>query len=122
MPLLSALVITERTIHTFAYKQLVSGMIAAVESGRPLASVFEHAVLSVPVEFSDLVSTGEQAGQLAEACTQATEALSDHVHMLTQRMTALVEPVLLIFVACGVGFVAVSIVLPLYGITQAIHY
>lgn len=121
MPLLPALAYTGDVVTAPEYKRLVVSMAAAVEAGRPLAAAFAASPVPVPAEFSDLLDVGEQTGQLADVCMQATVALQAQLHICQQRMAALVEPLLLIGIAGAVGFIAVAIILPLYGVTQSIH-
>lgn len=122
IPLVPALTFTQGVVSAGAYKSLLATMIVMVESGRPLAAAFLESRAQVPPEFSDLLAAGEESGQLSEACMQAARALGEQVQSSEQRMVALAEPLLLLCVAAGVAFIAVAIILPLYGVTQSIKY
>lgn len=122
MPLVPALTLTQGIVNAGAYKSLLTTMIAMVESGRPLAAAFSESRVRVPPEFSDLVAAGEESGQLSEACEHAAQVLGEQVRASEQRMAALAEPALLLCVGAGVAFVAIAIILPLYGVTQSIKY
>lgn len=58
----------------------------------------------------------EKSGKLAEACRAASETYLARVEMLTTRMAAILEPILIILVGICVGFIGYSVFLPLIGI------
>ncbi len=58
----------------------------------------------------------EKSGKLAAACRAASETYLARVEMLTTRLAAVLEPLLIILVGICVGFIGYSVFLPLIGI------
>jgi type II secretory pathway component PulF len=58
----------------------------------------------------------EKSGKLVDACRAASETYLARVEMLTTRMAAILEPILIILVGVCVGFIGYSVFLPLIGI------
>ena len=84
-------------------KQLLLGN--SLSHSMLLAKVFSGSVIT-------MVRSGEKAGDLASMLAYAGEQCQQEAQDLTLRLQALAEPVLLLMVGAGVGFIVVSTVLP----------
>ena len=67
-----------------------------------------------------MVKVGEETGTLDRYLDQASEFLDDDLDYRTKQMVTVIEPMLILGVALVVGFVALSVVTPMYGILHAI--
>ena len=74
-----------------------------------------------PPILSQMVSVGETAGNLSDTLFFLAEMYENEVDELTKNLSTVLEPVLLVFMGMIVGFIAVSIITPIYEITQNIH-
>src|SRR5690606_4159544 len=82
-----------------------------VKNGSSLAQAWrEHGVLSPVVV--ELASIGEGTGELAGALQQAGELLEEELQRRIKLLTSLFEPALIVIMAGVVGFVVLSILLP----------
>lgn len=68
-----------------------------------------------------MIRVGEETGTLDSSLEQIADFLSDEMDYKVQNMIALIEPTLVIVVGGAVGFVAVSVILPMYGLLRAVH-
>ncbi|HKW72257.1 MAG TPA: type II secretion system F family protein, partial [Candidatus Dormibacteraeota bacterium] len=68
-----------------------------------------------------MVRVGEETGTLDQSLEQIADFLADEMDYRVKNMIALMEPSLVIVVGAAVGFVAVSVVLPMYGLLRAVH-
>jgi type IV pilus assembly protein PilC len=68
-----------------------------------------------------MVRVGEETGTLDQSLEQIADFLSEEMDYKVRNMIALMEPSLVIAVGAAVGFVAVSVVLPMYGLLRAVH-
>lgn len=66
----------------------------------------------------DLLAAGEATGALSDACLHAADYYEQEFEESSARLSALVEPALMVFMGLVVGFVAVSIILPMYALTD----
>ena len=84
--------------------------------------------ITVPLKASGLfgslliqmVKVGEETGTLDRYLDQAAEFLDDELEYKTKQMVTIIEPMLVLGVALVVGFVALSVVTPMYSILHAI--
>ncbi|HEX7265087.1 MAG TPA: type II secretion system F family protein [Candidatus Dormibacteraeota bacterium] len=68
-----------------------------------------------------MIKVGEETGTLDSSLEQIADFLSEEMDYKVRNMIALMEPALVIAVGGAVGFVAVSVVLPMYGLLKAVH-
>ena len=67
-----------------------------------------------------MIKVGEETGTLDSSLEQIADFLSEEMDYKVRNMIALMEPALVIAVGGAVGFVAVSVILPMYGLLQAV--
>ena len=68
-----------------------------------------------------MVKVGEETGTLDQSLEQIADFLAEEMDYKVRNMIALMEPSLIIAVGAAVGFVAVSVILPMYGLLKAVH-
>ena len=68
-----------------------------------------------------MVRVGEETGSLDSNLEQAAEHYAEEVDYRLKRMIAVIEPALVIPVGVMVGFIAVSVIAPMYALVHAIH-
>jgi type IV pilus assembly protein PilC len=67
-----------------------------------------------------MMKVGEETGTLDRYLDQAAEFMDDDLDYKTKQMVTIIEPMLILGVALVVGFVALSVVTPMYGILNQI--
>ena len=67
-----------------------------------------------------MIKVGEETGTLDSSLEQIADFLREEMDYKVRNMIALMEPALVIAVGGAVGFVAVSVILPMYGLLQAV--
>ena len=68
-----------------------------------------------------MVRVGEETGTLDQSLEQIADFLAEEMDYKVRNMIALMEPALVIAVGAAVGFVAISVVLPMYGLLRAVQ-
>lgn len=68
-----------------------------------------------------MIRVGEKTGKLDESFRYIAEFLTKEIDDQVSNMTTIIEPVLLLFMGVVVGFVAISVITPIYKITEGIH-
>lgn len=71
-----------------------------------------------PSNMISIITTGEKSGTLEESFSYLAEFYSKEVNIKTKRFPTIIEPILLIIIGVILGFVAVSIIMPIYQITK----
>lgn len=68
-----------------------------------------------------MVKVGEETGTLDRYLDQAADFIDDDLEYRTKQMVTVIEPMLILGVALVVGFVALSVVTPMYGILREVR-
>jgi type IV pilus assembly protein PilC len=89
-------------------------------SGEGFAGPLERTGL-FPRIVIQMVRVGEETGSLDTNLEQAAEHYAEEVDYRLKRMIAVIEPALVIAVGVVVGFIAVSVIAPMYALVHAIH-
>jgi type II secretory pathway component PulF len=65
-----------------------------------------------------MVQVGEQSGELEQMLDRIGAAYDEEIEITTGRLTSVLEPILIIFLAVVVGYIVISIVLPILKVGQ----
>ena len=68
-----------------------------------------------------MIRVGEETGTLDASLEQIADFLGEEMDYKVRNMISLIEPTLVIAVGGAVGFVAISVILPMYGLLKAVH-
>jgi type IV pilus assembly protein PilC len=91
-----------------------------VRSGNPIADVFIERSDIYPVMMGDMMAVGEETGQLAEMLERIAEFFEEDVSQRTKDLSTIIEPFLMIVIGSVVGFFAISMIAPIYSISESI--
>ncbi len=102
-----------------SYQQLYEAMELEITSGGNLSRALESSGMVAPY-ICQAVRTGEESGQLGEAMTYVADILDEDNTELLGTVTKLLEPLILIVMGVVVGFVAISLFMPMFDMTSAL--
>lgn len=102
------------------YREAIRRIRLLVESGMNFSSAIETEVRLFPNNIIAMVAAGQESGSLDHSFSSLADYYAKEVRLKTKRLPSLIEPILLILIAVVVGFVALSIVLPIYEVTRGI--
>lgn len=116
--LTEALPMTSKATSNLVYKKEIEKMLKVVDRGEKLSSHLKKHTHLFPEVLSQIISVGERSGSLSSSLIYLSELYEGEVDDFTKNISNLIEPILMIFMGLMVGFVAISIIIPIYGITQ----
>jgi type IV pilus assembly protein PilC len=120
VPVLTALKITEQVLPNVIIREAIAKTREAVTDGKTLAQPIGHSKL-FPQLMVDLLRIGEETGDVPGALNNIADTYESELGIALRLMTQLIEPVLIIGMAVIVGFVLLSIFLPLFKLISNIH-
>ena len=120
VPVLTALKITEQVMSNRLIKEAIAKTREAVTDGKTLAQPLAQSKL-FPQLMVDLVRIGEETGDVPGALNNLADTYESELQIALRVMTQLIEPVLIIVMAVVVGFLLLSIFLPLFRLISPIH-
>ena len=71
-----------------------------------------------PAVVGYMVNVGEQSGELEQMLDRIASAYDEEIDIMTERLTSVLEPIMIVFLAVVVGYIVISIVLPILQIGQ----
>ena len=80
--------------------------------GTDIATPIKKSRVFPPI-VGDMIAIGEESGQLEELLERIAETYDEEVEITTQKATSLIEPIIIVVMAAIVGFIVLSVVLPL---------
>lgn len=110
-----ALKITKDSINNTVYKKVLSETEERVSEGEKISSVLIKYPNLVPPFVVQMVQVGEETGKLDKNLMEIVNFYQKEVNRAVATFTALLEPVLIIFLGIIVAVLAISILEPLYG-------
>ena len=116
--LMEALPITADTTRNRVYRGRLHALSLVVERGEMISVHLKHDRRLFPDILSQMIAVGERSGSLSDTLVYLSEMYDNEVTDFTKNLSGLIEPVLMIFMGLLVGFVAVSVITPVYSITQ----
>ncbi|MBI1866463.1 MAG: type II secretion system F family protein [Candidatus Staskawiczbacteria bacterium] len=110
-----ALQITGGTVTNVVYKKITSEVEEGVSEGEKISSILIKHPEHVPVFVVQMIKVGEETGQLDKTLMEIVNFYQKEVKRAVDTFTALLEPILIIFLGIVVSLLAISVLAPLYG-------
>lgn len=115
VPLVEALSITSKTLSNIFFQKSLLDSVKQIKKGKSLHETLRiYPKLYTPL-MMEMVEVGEESGKLSDLLERVAIFYEGEVSDITDNMSAIVEPILMIFIGITVGFFAVSVMQPIYG-------
>lgn len=118
LPVLGALKITRAVLGNKAMEEAMGQVSEEVASGSTIAEPLERTGY-FPSLLVQIVGLGERTGKLDEMLNQAASAFEDKTEQTVKLVTTVLPPLLIVVLALAVGFIVLSILLPLLELQEA---
>jgi type II secretory pathway component PulF len=118
--IVEAVKITASTTTNLLYQSSLNKLSGAIVKGGKISSFLEEEGKIYPPMVSQMITVGESTGKLSDSLAYLAEIYENEVDDLTKNLSTSIEPLLMIFMGLMVGFIAVSIITPIYSFTQHI--
>ena len=89
-----------------------------VEKGFPIAYSFSKHPEAFPFILSQMVAVGEETGKMEEVLGKVSHVFEVESDQKVKGLTSAVEPLVMIILGLGVGFLVIAIILPIYNLTS----
>lgn len=112
IPVVASLRITRGTLGNRAMERVIDDVVEQVSAGKTIAEPMEQSGYFPPM-LVQIVNLGERSGKLDELLRQAANAFEERTEQSVKLFTTALPPILVIFMACVVGFIVMAIMLAL---------
>lgn len=120
VPLIQALDITARTAGNRVVEDVMGSVIESVKQGGTIADPLRAAPV-FPGMVVAMVAVGEETGALDGMLSKIADFYEDQVDAAVKSLTSILEPVMLVAVGGMVGFIVISMYLPLFKVYDSIR-
>ncbi len=116
--ILDGLAIIIDTTENVIYKNAFQNVAKQVEKGLSLGTALSQEHVFPPL-LVQMVIVGEQTGHLDETLLRISNFFEMQSALAVKAMTTLIEPLVLVFLGIGVGFLVISVITPIYNLTSS---
>jgi type IV pilus assembly protein PilC len=116
---LEALDVTSRAVGNTVYEKVLTDAINDVKQGATLSSVIEKSPL-FPAIVPQMLSVGEETGQTDMVLVKVADFYEEEVDVAIDGISAIIEPVMIVFMGGMVGLIAASVMMPIAGLANQI--
>ncbi|HEX2708557.1 MAG TPA: type II secretion system F family protein [Solirubrobacterales bacterium] len=120
VPMLQAIRLTGETAGNTVVERAMEDVYASVKRGGSLAAPIEANPI-FPAMVGHMIAVGEETGQLESMLSKVADFYEAEVDANVKALTALIEPVMIVFVGGIVGFIVISMYLPMFSIYEKIR-
>lgn len=118
---LTSLQIAAEVVQNVYFREVIADAVKAVRAGEPLSATFQKREDLYPAFVGEMMSVGEETGQTNDMLKRLAVYYEDQVDRKTKDMSTIIEPFLMIVIGAAVGFFAVSMITPIYQLSQSIN-
>jgi type II secretory pathway component PulF len=119
VPVLTAIQITEKIMPNVVVREALAKTREEVTDGKTIAQPLARSKI-FPQLMIDLLKIGEDTGNVPGALANVADTYENELNLALRVLTNLIEPTLIIVMACGVGFLLLSVLSALFAITSSL--
>jgi type IV pilus assembly protein PilC len=120
VPILQSIKITGQTSGNSLIEETMDDVYDSVRSGGTIAHPVEKSDLYPPM-VGHMITVGEETGQLEQMLTKIADFYEAEVDAKVKALTSLLEPLMIVFVGGMVGFIVISMYLPIFTLYDKIR-
>lgn len=117
LSIIKALELTAESLNNTVFKDVVLSARTEVEKGGPIAIPIARSEY-FPLLVSSMMSVGEETGELDAVLNKVADYYKEEVDNATTNLSSALEPMFLVIMGLAVGFIALSVYLPMFQLSQ----
>src|SRR5262245_24138817 len=119
VPMLDTIAITAEISGNTLYRRMWRAVYSAVKQGKKISQPLQKNPL-LPRAVVQMVSAGEESGKLGEVLDEVSEFYGRELKAVIKSVTAMIEPMMIVLMGGMVGFIAMSIILPIFKLSSLV--
>ncbi len=120
VPMLDTIAITAEIAGNTLYRRMWRSVFSSVKQGKKISWTLQRNSL-LPRPVVQMISAGEESGKLGEVLDEVSEFYSRELKAVIKSVTAMIEPMMIVLMGGLVGFIAMSIILPIFKLSSLVH-
>ncbi len=118
--MLTAIGIAEEVVGDNRFGKVLGEAGVRVKKGESLSVAFSEHPKLYPVFIVDMIAVGEETGKVADMLGQVADYYETDVEERTKDLSTIIEPMLMLFIGAVVGVFAISMISPIYSLSDKI--
>ena len=119
VPILNTLSITAQIAGNTLYKDMWLAVYENVRQGKKIASsLFQYNLM--PSGVVQMIRSGEDSGSISEVLGDVSEYYARELKTIIKTVTSMIEPIMIVMMGFVVGFIAMSIILPIFKMSRVV--
>jgi type IV pilus assembly protein PilC len=119
VPMLDTISITADVSGNILYRNMWRSVYLAVKQGKKIAAPLQKNPL-LPRAVVQMIHAGEESGKLGEVLDEVSDFYSKELKAVIKGVTAMIEPLMIVLMGSIVGFIAMSIILPIFKLSSLV--
>ncbi len=119
VPILNTISITAHISGNVLYKNMWLNVHEEVRQGKKIASALAQSRL-MPNSVVQMIRSGEDSGNMAEVLKDISAFYGRELKAVIKAVTSMIEPIMIVCMGCLVGFIAMSIILPIFKMSSLV--
>ncbi len=120
MQIIEAVEITAETMDNYVYRVELKKAKDNLSKGDFFSKYLKQKSRIFPTTLVNMIEVGENTGNLSDNLAYLAEFYEDEVDEVLKNLSSILEPILLLFMGLLVGFIALSVITPIYRISQTL--
>jgi type IV pilus assembly protein PilC len=121
VPMLEAIDITGRTSGNRVVERAMENVYDSVKGGGSISGPMRAEPSAFPLMVTQMVAVGEETGALDSMLSKIADFYEDEVAAALKMLTSILEPLMIVVVGAIVGFIVISMYLPLFEVYDQIR-
>jgi general secretion pathway protein F len=119
VPVLTSMDIVKNVVSNRVLEQVIEEARDNIREGQDIAPPLRRSQLFPPLA-THMIAVGEKSGKLEDMLMRVADTFETDVETTVQGLTALIEPLMILLMGSVIGFIALSILLPIFQINQIV--
>lgn len=119
VPILNTISITAHISGNVLYKEMWLGVYEEVRQGKKIAASLARSNL-MPSSVVQMIRSGEDSGNMADVLRDVSAFYGRELKTVIKAVTSMIEPIMIVCMGCLVGFIAMSIILPIFKMSSLV--
>ncbi len=119
VPILDTISVTAQISGNVLYKDMWLGVYADVRQGKKIASSLNQYNL-MPSNVVQMIRSGEDSGTMSEVLRDVSDYYARELKTVIKTVTSMIEPIMIVLMGVLVGFIAMSIILPIFKMSSLV--
>ena len=119
VPILNTISITAQIAGNALFKGMWLGVYEEVRQGKKIASSLNQCNL-MPDNVTQMIKSGEDSGTMSDVLKDVADYYAKELKNIIKMVTSMIEPIMIVAMGILVGFIAMSIILPIFKMSSLV--